>query len=104
MILFILVTHYVKSGYFRAVIVNSSSKKLGSATCKNCPRVAANAAVAKTFGLNAANLITEITAPDARSGPPFYPRTRKLRDPNINYFYQFTYIPENCKISNSTES
>lgn len=78
------VTHYAKRKLYRAVIFDGSGKILGNATCQNCPRVAANAAVAKTYGLPAAATITEIPANLAWT---------KKGSENEVFFYRFTFDP-----------
>jgi hypothetical protein len=82
--LFVKVTHYTKSKLYRAVIFCGSGKILGNATCQNCPRVAANAAVSKTYGLPAAATITEIPANLAWT---------KRGSENEVFFYRFTFNP-----------
>ena len=94
----IMVTSYVERNYYRALIVDGAAKILGKATCKNCPRVAANAAVAKTYGLPAAATITPLENHLAWRRPAFAPHVSKLRAMHINFYYEFTFNPADHEI------
>jgi len=89
MVLYVKVTHYTKRGVYQAVIFDSSVKALGNATCKTSARIAANAAVAKIFGLQATATITEVPANLAWT---------KRGSENEVFFYQFTFNPADHEI------
>lgn len=92
MILYVKVTHYAKRGVYQADIFDSTGKALGNATCKTSARIAANAAVAKTYGLKSAASIIEI---------PVHQAWKKKRTSNDVTYFQFTFNPADHEIKKS---